>query len=302
MWRQLPLMVGLVAVIALASEPMYYALSWRGKLPDAYRTLSEFRPGKAESGSLANGETDSYVLRLRRGDGIVIDARSSAFDAMLRLEVLRDSAPVLVGTNDDGGNGQDARMELCAESTGVYVVTVIPFARTTGGAYRLEARKEQGDCVAMQEARRQREEADRERRMAEARSRTDSVHAEADRGEISLTSEPQVRTGELGSDDSRLPDDRPYESYRMACGGGTRFTLEVQSNDFDAYAMVEDPSGATVASDDDSGGGRNARLAYTCSTSGEYRLIATRFGSATGGRYTLRVTMQDSGVPRRPGA
>ena len=51
-----------------------------------------------------------------------------------------------------------------------------------------------------------------------------------------------------------------------------------------------DPNGVEVAHDDDGGQGLNARLQFTCSISGQFRLgVTTGLSSTTPGAYTLQV-------------
>ncbi len=300
--RQLPLVVALVAVFALASEPLYLSLSWRGGLPDDYRELAELVPDRETSASLTTGQVVRYVLRARRGEGYTIEAKSQAFDAFLRVEVLVDSTTALVATDDDGGEGRDSRLEVCAESSAVYIVGVSALGNMSAGTYRVSGRRQDGDCVEARDARARREAAEQRRIEAENQARRDSGFAAADRGAIPSSGTTE-RSGTLDFGDPPLADGRPHESYRFECRAGLRFRLEVFSSDFDAYAIIEDPSGNRVAYDDDSGGNRDARVSYSCPASGAYRLIVTRFGSASMGSYRLRVTMEGSrvigGAPRR---
>jgi hypothetical protein len=70
---------------------------------------------------------------------------------------------------------------------------------------------------------------------------------------------------------------------------GETYTLDLISQDFDAYLRLEDPSGKQVAEDDDSGGNNHSRIYYTAPQTGTYRLIATTFLPTAEGRYRLRV-------------
>ena len=301
MQRQLPLVVALVAVFALVSEPLYLSLSWRGGLPDDYRRLTELAPDREISASLTLGQVVQYVLRARRGEGFTVEAKSQAFDAFLRVEIVRDSVAALVATDDDGGEGRDSRLELCAESTAVFIVGVSALGNMSAGTYRVSGRRQDGDCVEARETRARREAAEQRRLETENQARRDSGFAAADRGTIPASGTTE-RSGDLGFGDPLMPDGRPHESYRFECRAGLRFRFEMFSSDFDAYAIVEDPMGNRVAYDDDSGGNRDARLSYTCAGSGTYRLVATRFGSASMGSYRIRVTMEGSGViGGRPG-
>lgn len=59
----------------------------------------------------------------------------------------------------------------------------------------------------------------------------------------------------------------------------------------DVFLWLREASGASIASNDDGGGGRNSLITYTASTSGTYYLDADLFSGATaGGSYRLSVS------------
>jgi hypothetical protein len=57
---------------------------------------------------------------------------------------------------------------------------------------------------------------------------------------------------------------------------------------FDSYLYVEDPQGTVLASDDDSGGNRDARVVLTVPAEIEVTLVATSYDSR--GRFSSRCT------------
>src|SRR5262249_14393602 len=59
-------------------------------------------------------------------------------------------------------------------------------------------------------------------------------------------------------------------------------------NEFDAYLRLEDAAGKELAEDDDSGGNLNARIIFSCTKDGNYKVICTCFSEATG-NFTLSV-------------
>ncbi len=70
---------------------------------------------------------------------------------------------------------------------------------------------------------------------------------------------------------------------------GETITVDIVSNDFDAYGIVQDGNGVKLAEDDDSGGGTNARIVYTLPYTGAYRLVANTFRKGSFGAYSLSV-------------
>lgn len=80
----------------------------------------------------------AYAIDLRPGQSLRATLKSSDFDAyVVLLRVDRDRL-VLVGTDDDGAGGTDAKLELAMERAGRYVVLVTAFGREAAGQYALE--------------------------------------------------------------------------------------------------------------------------------------------------------------------
>jgi hypothetical protein len=76
---------------------------------------------------------------------------------------------------------------------------------------------------------------------------------------------------------------------------GETITVSMSSSVFDAKLELEDGSGVLVASDDNSGGGTNARLTYTAPTGGAsvdtYSIYATSVLATGGGSYSFAVSV-----------
>jgi peroxiredoxin len=76
--------------------------------------------------------------------------------------------------------------------------------------------------------------------------------------------------------------------YRVEFKAGRVYTIDLSSRQFDSYLRLEDSAGNQLDEDDDSGGNLDARIVFTCSKDGEYRVIATSLAEATG-NYTLSI-------------
>jgi len=76
-------------------------------------------------------------------------------------------------------------------------------------------------------------------------------------------------------------------TYKMTAN--QNYTINLDSNQFDAFLRVEDSKGTVLAQDDDSGGDRNAMISFSPTKTDEYRIIATSLGGIFTGSYTLRV-------------
>ncbi len=104
---------------------------------------------------------------------------------------------------------------------------------------------------------------------------------------------PLTVKGKLTDDD---PKDKllkrgpaKIQPYKMA--KGQTYAINLDSDDFDAFLRLEDPTGKMVAADDDSGGGPrglNAQIIYKAPKTGEYKVVATSFDGKSGD-YTLTV-------------
>jgi hypothetical protein len=83
-----------------------------------------------------------------------------------------------------------------------------------------------------------------------------------------------------------------FKAYPLKMKAGETYIIDLvrKAKDFsvDPYLFLEDPAKKVVARDDDSGGNLNARMIYTPSADGEFRIIATTLSPATGD-FTLTV-------------
>jgi hypothetical protein len=208
--------------------------------------------------------SDNSVYHLWRfagnaGQTIQIDMISSSFDAFL---ILQDANGNELIRNDDGGEGLNARIVYTLPSTAQYRVIANTYRQGAFGQYTL--RLSAGGA-------------------ATPGGTTLTVGV---RGTISLG---QTISGTLVSTDPRLVDRSVYHAYLFSGRAGQRITLEVMSEDFDAYAIIQDASGTKLTEDDDSGGNLNARLSYTLPYTGTYRLVANAYREGSYGRYRIAV-------------
>ena len=76
---------------------------------------------------------------------------------------------------------------------------------------------------------------------------------------------------------------------------GKTYVISLNSNAFDSYLRLEDPSGKTIAEDDDGGGFPNALIIHRCTQTGLHRVIATSFDGNTG---PYQLIVQEAGGPK----
>jgi hypothetical protein len=97
-----------------------------------------------------------------------------------------------------------------------------------------------------------------------------------------------------GPDDKTIDIDkaRPFsvrKVYTVKLIAGKTYQIDMMSKDFDAYLRLQDAKENDLASDDNSGGGLDARITFKCLRTGEYRIIAS---SALGGKGAYTLTVQ----------
>ncbi|MEM6519862.1 MAG: AAA-like domain-containing protein, partial [Cyanobacteria bacterium P01_C01_bin.70] len=72
--------------------------------------------------------------------------------------------------------------------------------------------------------------------------------------------------------------------------------VNMRSNEFDAYLILENSAGNVIARDDDGGGGLNSQLKFTLPASGTYKIIATGFSELDQGSYDLWANLNSAQV------
>jgi hypothetical protein len=203
------------------------------------------------------------------GQRVQIDLMSSDFDSYLSL---RNQSGQEIAHDDDSGGGLNARITWTLPYTGAYQILANTLRANQFGSFTL------------------------------------SIFGSGSPGQVTsqpvVTSLQLVTTGTIGLNQqvqnilatgAPLYDNKKYHAYNFDCTAGQQFQMDILS-DWDNYAMVFDPVGNIVARDDDDGEGLNARIAYTCTTTGTYKLMVTTYSTSTStGSYTLRV--QGLGVP-----
>ena len=91
--------------------------------------------GGSRSGSLSAGETDSYRLSISSPTTVRIDVEKSSGSSLDPKVTLRSNSGGQIGVDDDGGQGNNARLVSSLEE-GTYTVVVSGFGQTSG-SYRV---------------------------------------------------------------------------------------------------------------------------------------------------------------------
>jgi len=100
----------------------------------------------------------------------------------------------------------------------------------------------------------------------------------------------QTHSGTLSSSDAKAEDNSFYDVWTYSGKRGQTVTFTLRSADFDAYlaiGRIQDGRFVPLDSDDDSGGGKDARLEVTLPEDGEYAIRANTLSAGETGSYTL---------------
>ena len=103
--------------------------------------------------------------------------------------------------------------------------------------------------------------------------------------------------------DGKLSDKDPFDRERakshaqvhtFSMKAGKTYTLDLMSEDFDAFLRIEDDSKFKLAEDNDSAGYLNSRIVFTPKEDDTYRLAVTTFEGGQTGAYRLTIRETDA--------
>ncbi len=207
-------------------------------------------PGIPVQGSISDDNSvQFYSFQGKRDDVITIRMNRSggALDAYVAL---LDPSQREISSDDDGGGGQNARIDRYAlPADGTYTIVASRFDRaqgTTVGAYQLQL-----DVVG---------------------SASQGAPTDVPRIEIDSTV-----SGEIS-------DDAPQQVYAFVGQAGDVLSIAMDRVDgnLDPRLAILNAQQNPLTSDDDSGGEQNARISFTVPATGLYYIVATRYGGTNG--------------------
>lgn len=164
--------------------------------------------------------------------------------------MLQDPRGAVLASANEGADGTDARLTFVIPVDGTYRVVVTANRAGAVGNYRV---------------------------------RLTSL------GGVRVITHGRSVAGQLQPSDTRLADNFLYQSYMYTARAGETVTIDAMAGDFDPYLMIRDAGGTRLASDDDSGEGRNARLAFTFPYAGPFHILVGTYAGGRGGAYSLSV-------------
>jgi hypothetical protein len=255
-------------------------------------------PGEVTRGSLStsdprmqnDGHYDEWAFAGRRGETVIVNMESGAFDTYLYLGTLRRGNFQEIARDDDGGNGTNSRLSVRLPEDGTYVIRASSLRERTG-QYTLTlngGRATSGDW-------------DGPEPIDPVYGDPGTDYERRDGGP--LRAGDRVR-GRLSDSDPELDNGAAFHLYTYEARRGERLTLTLRSGDFDAYLVIGTRGGRhgignVVARDDDGAGGHDSRIDVALPTAGEYVIRVNSLLPETG-EYTLVVASSLGGGTDNP--
>lgn len=231
--------------------------------------LGDVVEGRLTAGSARHTDGtpyDSYVFQGKKGETVAVGMKASTFDSFLILRKQGEARDL--SNDDDSGGGRDALLRFTLPADGAYEIRANAVAKDGVGVYSLSL-SERADVAA----------------------------------DAGLPGATPLRMGQpvdgALTNASPLHDDlTPYQAFRFRGQAGERVAVDMKSQAFDAYLVVR-RAGSTidVVSNDDAGGGSDARVVYTLPATGDYEVRANAVTRTARGPFTVTLSL---GPPRPP--
>jgi hypothetical protein len=203
-----------------------------------------------------------YAFVGTKGDTVTADLTSDDFDANL---VLMDASGNVLRKDDDGGGTCNAHLTYVLPTTANYRIYANSSASSELGEYRLTVVKgtrpaaKDSTCLGF--------------------------------GRVAgMIQVGQTVTGRLTDRDPLLSDTTYYQRWILPVQLNQTFTVDLVSDDFDAFMRLARGRGDKLVDNDDGGGGCNARIVYTATDDHPLRILVNTIGKRATGRFTLKVS------------
>lgn len=205
-----------------------------------------------------------YAFVGARGDTVTADLTSDDFDANL---LLSDASGNVLRKDDDGGGNCNSRLQYVLPASANYRLYANSSARSELGEYRLSIIRGTRPAV------------------------TDSSCRGFGRV-AGMVQVGQTLTGRLADNDPMFTSDSTYfNRWILPVLPNQTFTVDLMSDDFDAFLILTRGRGDKLVDNDDGGGGCNSRIVYTATDDHPLRAVVSSVGAKRAtGRYTLRVS------------
>lgn len=219
------------------------------------------------SGTLAEGGPrledgdklyDQYSFTAAAGERVKIETKAADFDSVVQVGRMTGGNFEELKVDDDSGGDKNARLLAVLENAGEYVVRVHGFDRDAKGAYTVSLVRLPPPAAA---------------------PRPKAIRI------------GQVLRGELTTGSATYDEFRAYDYYALTGRSGQKATIIMRA-EYDAFldVGVMSPGGfAVLKSDDDGGGGTNAKIDFTFERAGQVLIRVSPLQGGVVGAYTVTV-------------
>ncbi|NNF57514.1 MAG: hypothetical protein HKN04_04665 [Rhodothermaceae bacterium] len=217
----------------------------------------------ATDATLTSGEyMDEYTVDGRRGEQLVLDLHSTAFDPYLILELTDDEQ---IDNDDHEGDRTRSLISTTLPADGTYRVLVTSYEVGETGAYDLSIRG--GD-------------------------------ASGTASDFAAASGMRTEQGTLDMNDATLRSGEYYDTYSFEGVPGQRVRLDLRAEGFDPFLVLQPPRGETIQNDDFEDDLTRSVIEYDLTEPGTYRVHVTSYAAKEEGRYELAMDFRsDYGTP-----
>jgi S1-C subfamily serine protease len=238
------------------------------------RSATPIRSGQTVTGQLTRSDTrradgsyaDSYLYTGRAGEQLTVTLRAVGFNAWVVVD--EPTGPFREHGGSTGGN--TARLTVTLPRDGQYIILANSVDANATGSYTMSVEGGGSSGVA-------------------PGGGTGGDISDMDLRSLPRIGGGQAISGRLTTSDYQITDGSYADGYVYQGRAGEQITVTMQSSDFDAYVVVDDPTGPLRQTDDDSGGGTDSQLTVTLPHNGPYIIVANSVGSPNTGRYTIQV-------------
>lgn len=239
-----------------------FATSFRGGDTGRYELSIEATSKRVETGVLREGDDvldsgefyDVYHIDATAGETYVIDLYSDDFDTYLSVRGIENSKLELENDDHDGST-HHSQIQMTTDNASTFEVSATSYERSETGAYRLTIQP------------------------LDASEQASPVLG----GEI----------GELDRNDDTLDSGEFRDLHPFEGRPGQHVRIELRSDDFDTYLILQEPGGDTHENDDFHGRLDTSVIDLNLTAHGTYDVVVTSFEAEETGAYELLITFDE---------
>lgn len=245
---------------------------YRDALSDTTAPFGTIAPGGQAAGSIeTGGDRDVFAITLAAGQTYTFNLNRAAsaglVDPVLRLQ---NANGTLIASNDDFGGSRNSQITYTATTSGTFYLTTAGYQSGTG-AYTLSATP-----------------------------RTPTSPADDFRDSLTDTTAPFGTLTVGTAANGRIETSGDADLFALSVTAGQTYTINLSAAASGGLAnpvlRLVNGNGGQIAVNDDFGGGRNAQITYTATTTGTVYVEAKGVQTGTG-NYTLAAS---SSAPPAP--